>query len=162
MAISKESPKSDSEKVRILHDLALGKEPVRPQVIRRLALIQWLDFAKTDQDFEQIAKFLKEKKVRDLSWMKVYEKSLQVLIRNKSEKFLRQIVDLPSPEQVRIYNLQAEQIRAHYVAKNFDNAWKGLQELSPGRSPASAGNSELSLEQIREDLKNRRGSKESP
>ncbi len=152
-AISKDNPLTNDQRALILQDLALRKEPVRPMFLRRLALLEWLDYADSNEEFQKISRFLKDKKNRDLSWVKIYEKSLKTFIHWKAEKALAEIVDLPSAEIIQTYQLQTAQIQGQYLAGNFEKAQNELARYSSSsRAPASANGEELSLTRIRQEL----------
>lgn len=152
-AISKNSILSNEERSHLLQDLALRKESVRPVFLRRLALQQWIDYAHSESDLSRISQFLKEKKVHDLSWIKTYEKSMNLLIRLKAEKHIREIVNLPSDEMIQAFHLETAQVQGHYLAQNYEKAWAQLQKYRSNRAPASLEPSGmLNLEQIRHEL----------
>lgn len=154
-ALAKDANTSEEERSRLLQDLALRKEPVRPIFIRRLALQQWIEMAKTESEFARITQFLKDKKVRDLSWVKIYEKALKTFLKNQAEHQIKEIVDLPSEEMIQTYRLQNDQVRAHYLARNYEKAWGLLHNTVAERQPASESGAGLSLEAIRQDLQKR-------
>jgi uncharacterized RDD family membrane protein YckC len=157
-AISKEVELSRDEKSKILKDLAFRKESVRPLFLRRLALQEWVSYMQTDEDYHQVSQFLKDKKVRDLSWIKVYDRALQTFLKAKASKVVKEIIDLPSDELVSNYQMQAAQIQGHYLAQNYDKAWATLQKYqSSSRSPASVG-WVWDLTKIRQELEKRQAS----
>jgi len=154
-AISSESDLATEQKNQILENLAFRKEPVRPTYLRRFALQQWVESAKTETEFQKIAQFLKDKKVHDLSWVKIYERAMKTFVRMRAEKSIKEIVLLPSEEIVSAYQLKPLQIQGHYLARQYDKAWSELQSLQQtSRAPAS--NDALTLDFIRQALgKNR-------
>jgi uncharacterized RDD family membrane protein YckC len=155
-AISKDSNLSNEDRSLALQDLALRKDSVRPVFLRRLALQQWIGYAHSESDLNRISQFLKEKKVHDLSWIKVYERAMSLLIRMKADKQIREIVNLPSEEIVETFHLETAQIQGQYLVQNYEKAWDQLQRNHSNRAPASmdpSGN--LSLEQIRHDLESK-------
>lgn len=151
-AIARDSNLNKTERARLLQDLALRKEPVRPLFLRRMALQQWVDVAQTEGEFERIAQFLKDKKIHDLSWVKIYDKALKVFIRMRAEKSLKQIVDLPSEDLIISHDLHAAQIQAHYLVGNYERAWNEMRSQQMQRAPASVEAGDLSLQQIRLDI----------
>ena len=161
-AIAKDTLVGQDERSRILEDLAFRKESVRPAFIRRMALQQWVEkFMKSETDFLKIAQFLKEKKVKDLSWVKVYSKALQTFVKSRSQKAIKEIIDLPTGEMIASFYLHVPQLQAHYLLQNYDRAQVLLQSLqAPGsRTPASlVGAEDLSVERIRQELEKSRRS----
>jgi uncharacterized RDD family membrane protein YckC len=147
--------KDDAEKKRkILSDLAFRKETVRPVFLRRMALQQWASGIKTDEEFEKAIQFLKEKKVRDLSWFKIYQNTVSSMIKMRSEKNLKTISGLPSKEEIAVYHLENLQIQAFYIAQDFHKAWELMSPLSGlSRGPASGDTSDLNLETIQHNLR---------
>lgn len=152
MAISKNSQQGPAERYKALYELALGKESVRPTFLRRLAFMKWVEFANSEAEYQSIVKFLKEKKVRDLSWVKLYEKSMQTFIQRRAVAAIQEVVELPSDEMIQTYQLKTVQVQGHYLAGNYDKAWHELRGQQTSRAPASADTSELSLSRIRADL----------
>jgi uncharacterized RDD family membrane protein YckC len=150
-AISSESDLNVEQKHQILENLAFRKEAVRPVYLRRLALQQWVESAKTEDDFKKVTQFLKEKKIQDLSWVKIYERAMTVFVRLRAEKSIREIVHLPSEEVITAHQLKPLQVKGHYLAKQYDKAWSELQTLqSASRAPASSDS--LTLDFIRQAL----------
>lgn len=150
-AISDVSDLPPEQKMRTLENLAFRKEAVRPMYLRRLALQQWVEMAKSDEDFAKITQFLKDKKIHDLSWVKIYQRAMKTFVRMRAEKPIREVVQLPSDEIVTAYQLKPLQIQAHYLARNYDKAWGELQTLQQStRAPASADT--LTLDFIRQAL----------
>jgi len=134
-AISKDSPIGPEPRSYTLQDLAFRKEAVRPAFVRRLALHYWVEnYMKSETDFQKVVGFLKDKKIHDLTWIKIYSKSLQIFLLAKSQKSLKEIVGLPSPELISQYQLKTAQIQAQHL----------LQSSQPAtRIPASAETSNL-------------------
>lgn len=155
--ISSSSPMNPTAKASALEDLAFRKASVKPAFVRRMALHYWVHHHMTsDADFQKAVHYLKEKKVQDLSWVKVYTKTLQVLLQSKSQQHLKEIVDLPSPEVIATHRLEVAQIQAHYLLQNYDKVQAGLRSLWPSsRAPASTNHSNLSLESIRQEMAKR-------
>ena len=154
-AISDESGLDAEQRHQTLENLAFRKESVRPTFLRRMALHVWAKQVKTDKEFERIAQFLADKKIHDLSWIKVYETAMKTFIRMRAEKSIRAIVQLPSEEIVSSYGLQSLQIQGHYLARNYDKAWSELQNHQQvSRAPAS--NDPLTLDFIRQALGKRK------
>ncbi len=150
-AISSESDLNAEQKNQILENLAFRKEAVRPVYLRRLALQQWVESAKTETDFQKVTQFLKDKKIQDLSWVKIYERAMNVFVRMRAEKSIREIVQLPSEEVIAAHQLKPLQVKGHYLAKQYDKAWSELQTLqSASRAPASSDS--LTLDFIRQAL----------
>ncbi len=150
-AISSESNLSKEQKQQILENLAFRHESVRPVFLRRLSLQSWIDSATTEDDFKKITTFLNDKKVHDLTWIKIYERAMNTFIRMRAEKPIREIVHLPSPQIVADYGFKPMQIKAYYVARNYDKAWSELQQHQQvDRAPASTDS--LTLDFIRQAL----------
>ncbi len=156
LAIAENSKLTPEKRADLLKNLSFRKEPVRPQFIRLQAIQKWVSETKGNEDFQVLVTFLKEKKVQDLSWIKIYKKTLDHLMRAQADKHVKAIIDLPSPELIATYNLETDQLRGQYFAKNFEKAyqqWKSLKiDSVQGRRPASA---EASLADIEADLKKR-------
>lgn len=159
--ISKNSPLDSKAKSALIENLAFRKESVRPAFVRRLAMQHWIaNYMTSEEDYLKAAQFLQDKKIKDLSWSKMYASAVQVLIKAKSQKALKMIVNLPSDELISRYSLQVLQVKAHYLAQNYDVArslLKTLQSQNQGRAPASADSSQLSLDFIRTELERQRG-----
>lgn len=132
-AISRSAPLDRERRAAILHDLAFRKQAVRPLFVRRMALQAWVaDYLRSEKDFQEVALFLKDKKVKDLSWVKVYAKALPVMLQANAQKTIREIVDLPTEEIIENYNLKSYQTQA----KNL------LAQEKNNRLPASVQASE--------------------
>lgn len=160
LATSRNSDWSAGSRSLALQDLAFRNETVRPAFVRRLALLDWVkNHMKTEAEFSKIVSFLKDKKVHDLNWIKIYSGSLKAFIKANAQKSISEIVDLPSQSIIANHQLETIQIQAHYMAKNFLKAQAGLRQLdlSTGRSPASMGLGAPSLEHIKKELSNNLG-----
>jgi uncharacterized RDD family membrane protein YckC len=154
-AISDESGVETERRHQILEDLAFRKESVRPMYLRRFALQNWVSQAKTEQEFQKITQFLVDKKIHDLSWIKIYQAAMKTFIHMRAEKSIREIVQLPSEDLVSTHGLQTMQIQGHYLARNYDKAWSELQNQQQGsRAPASAD--PLTLDFIKQALGKRK------
>lgn len=145
---------TEEQKKNILLNLSFRKEPVRPQFLRLLAIQALAETSQRKEHHQSLVTFLKEKKVKDLSWVKIYQKTLHRLISDQSE-LIKEIVDLPSSEMIARYNLEEDQVRGQYLAKNFEKAHQLLMTMKKpsdsSRSPASADG--LSWKQIESDLR---------
>ena len=71
--------------------MAFRKEQVRPQFLRLMALQSWVQLEKNEEQLKIAVQFLKEKKVRDLSWVKIYQKTLSRILQVKAEKLVKEI-----------------------------------------------------------------------
>ncbi len=155
-AISRDSKLSRVERNEILQNLAFRKESVKPVFLRLAAIREWTKWSNNDADLSVIVTFLKEKKVRDLSWAKIYELTLNRLISLKSQKLLKEIASLPSADMVTRYQWQTNQMKAFYLSQDFSKAYAVLKQLEgKSRNPASTDSSENDEIEIRKDLKKR-------
>jgi uncharacterized RDD family membrane protein YckC len=114
-AIAKESKLTHQQRMTALEDLSFRKNSVRPSFLRLMAIQEWVGQATPNSDFKLVSKFLKEKKVRDLSWIKIYKKTIAALVKNKASKELGEIAMLPNSDLVRRYNLLGLQSDAKQV-----------------------------------------------
>jgi uncharacterized RDD family membrane protein YckC len=130
-AIAQESKMSRQQRLTILEDLSFRKDSVRPAFLRLMSIQEWLKQSGANSDFSKVTKFLKEKKVRDLSWVKVYKKSMAVLLKNKAGKDLVEIASLPNADLVQRYELKKLQIEARLVIA-------ASRRLDQNRLPATA------------------------
>lgn len=149
---------TEEQKKQILLNLSFRKEPVRPQFLRLLAIQSLVEKAETKEEMQVLVKFLREKRVQDLSWAKIYKKTLQRFVRDQSE-YLKDIVDLPNEEMIARYELESDQVKGHFLAKDFAKASKQLQVWKSSRSnsnraPASSGGP--SMQEIESELKKMR------
>ncbi len=161
-ALSMDLRKNSDGARQIFQELAFRKESVQPSFLRRMALQQWAGMAKDDKDFSKLIQFLKDKKVRDLSWIKIYENSVSSMIRMRSEKSLRETVSLPTDLEVSTYQLQGLQIQAYYWAHDLKKAWAVIQSQTDGsrsRAPASLTKAEIGLAEIQNRLSAQFGKK---
>lgn len=111
-AISRASPLNPQQRQQLLKDIGFRKEPVRPQFLRLMAIQNWVQQEKSEEELKIAVQFLKEKKIRDLSWVKIYQKTRKSLAQLKSEKLLKEIARLPSQEMIQKFHLDPSPVLA--------------------------------------------------
>lgn len=161
-AISSDSDANPSEREGILADLAFRSNPVSPQFLRRMAIIELAKRMKSEPLISKVAHFLVERKQQDLTWVKTFQAAGERLARLQQMEQLNRILFLPKEETLSTYFDSNFQIRIAYLAKDFEAMEKlftsrkfvGAQEVEP-RSPASVKNQHLSWEKVSlQDIEN--------
>lgn len=157
-AISRGSSLSQEQRLSLLRDMGFRKEPVRPQFLRLMAIKKWVEQEKSEEQLKIAVQFLREKKVRDLSWIKIYQSTLKSLLQIKSENLAKEIASLPSRDIIQKFHLEESQIRAHYLAKSFEKAQSEIQWMRNSRRDgdsslrAPASSERLTLNEIEKEV----------
>lgn len=120
-AISDGSALSVTDRRNLLTQLAFRKEPVRPAVIRNLAMQALVEKSQSEKDLANVVDFLKTRKIKDFLWVKLLKKTILRLNAMSDFSEVAELVDLPDQKMVAIYHLdgpitqaRAMIVKAHY------------------------------------------------
>jgi|GEM_PF-1131650 len=129
-AISPETSFSSTDRRNLLTELAFRKEPVRPSVIRNMAMQALIEKSQSEKDLLHVVSFLKTRKVKDFLWVKIFKKTLLKLNSMSATPMVAEIVGLPDDSLIATYHLdgmvtqsKALIAKTHYV--------KGAEERLP-------------------------------